>query len=116
LGDALPVESDDGQDGAELDGDRVRIGCFLGAAGAQADEPLRDEQVPGGRHGQVFGDPFDRASKIAFGALSGLGARTGRGRRWRSRSRRRRRSPDGGGLGRDESALVGSCLMDRRFW
>ena len=60
--DALPVQDQHGEDGAELDGDGVGVGGVLGGAGvADAEDALGDEQVAGRAHRQVLGDTLDHA-------------------------------------------------------
>ena len=101
--DALPVEDEHGEDGAELDGDGVGVGGVLGGVGvADAEDALGDEQVAGRADRQVLGDALDDAEhdRLPGGHL--------RSRRRRRRSGRRRRAstvvtastvwPRGGGV------------------
>ncbi len=52
---AQAVQPQHRKDGARLDGDGVAIRCFTRR---DAEQPLRDQQVSGGTHRQVFGDAF----------------------------------------------------------
>ncbi len=61
LAESSPVQHDDREDRADLNGDRIRVGGQFAVAVAEVEEPLDDEQVPGRRHGQVLGEPLDAA-------------------------------------------------------
>ncbi len=60
LTESAPIEHDDGKDRADLDRDRIGVGGGLGVTFAEAEQTLGHQEVTGGGHREVLGEPLDR--------------------------------------------------------